>query len=201
MAGWSIRTFADMPEVTAIVVATEPAWLERMNELCERLAAGRTVRVVAGGATRQESVRNALSAVPAECDGTFVHDGARPLIAVEDVRAGMRAVGDRRAAVLAALIVDTVKVVDANGRIERTLDRANLRGAQTPQFARTADLRRAHRRAAETGESATDDATLLEAIGIDVYAIAPLGENFKVTVPADARRAETVLTERQRSCG
>jgi 2-C-methyl-D-erythritol 4-phosphate cytidylyltransferase len=201
MAGWSIRTFADMPEVTAIVVATEPAWLERMNELCERLAAGRTVRVVAGGATRQESVRNALSAVPAECDGTFVHDGARPLIAVEDVRAGMRAVGDRRAAVLAAPIVDTVKVVDANGRIERTLDRANLRGAQTPQFARTADLRRAHRRAAETEESATDDAMLLEAIGIDVYAIAPLGENFKVTVPADARRAETVLTERQRSCG
>jgi 2-C-methyl-D-erythritol 4-phosphate cytidylyltransferase len=200
MAGWSIRTFASMPEVAALVVATEPAWIDRMHELCGRVAAGSTVLVVAGGATRQESVRNALARVPDSCGGTFVHDGARPLIDARDVRAGMRAVGIGRAAVLAAPIVDTVKVVDRNGRIERTIDRSNLRGAQTPQFARTEDLRRAHANAPGTHE-ATDDAMLLEAIGIDVYAIAPQGENFKVTVAEDARRAEAVLSQRAPTCG
>jgi|HubBroStandDraft_5_1064220.scaffolds.fasta_scaffold63584_2 2-C-methyl-D-erythritol 4-phosphate cytidylyltransferase len=200
MAGWSIRTFASMPEVAAIIVATEPEWLDRMNELCRQVAGGSSVVVVAGGATRRESVNNALACVPDSCGGTFVHDGARPLIDAHDVRAGMRAVGIGRAAVLAAPIVDTVKVVDGSGRIERTIDRANLRGAQTPQFARTGDLRRAHANASETQE-ATDDAMLLEAIGIDVYAIAPQGENFKVTVPADAHRAEAVLSQRAPACG
>jgi 2-C-methyl-D-erythritol 4-phosphate cytidylyltransferase len=200
MAGWSIRTFASMPEVTALIVATEPAWIEAMRELCDRVAGGANATVVAGGATRQESVRNALAHVPDSCDGTFVHDGARPLIDADDVRAGMRAVHDGRAAVLAAPIVDTVKIVDANGRIERTIDRANLRGAQTPQFARTADLRRAHEKVPRAQE-ATDDAMLLEAIGVDVFAIAPQCENFKVTVPADALRAEAVLVQRTASCG
>jgi 2-C-methyl-D-erythritol 4-phosphate cytidylyltransferase len=200
MAGWSIRTFASMPEVTALVVATEPVWLERMRELCERVAPHTNVCVVAGGATRQESVRNALARVPDSCQGTFVHDGARPLIDAQDVRAGMRAVGEGRAAVLAAPIVDTVKIVDAEGRIERTIDRTNLRGAQTPQFARTVDLRRAHA-GASMSQEATDDAMLLEAIGIDVFAVAPQGENFKVTVPSDARRAEAVLSQRTASCG
>ncbi|HEY1429010.1 MAG TPA: 2-C-methyl-D-erythritol 4-phosphate cytidylyltransferase [Candidatus Tumulicola sp.] len=201
MAGWSVRTFAEMPEVYALIVATEPVWLERMTELCAQLASARTVHVVAGGATRQQSVGNALAVVPPECDGTFVHDGARPLIAAADVRAGMQAVREGRASVLAAPIVDTVKVVSGEGRIERTIDRANLRGAQTPQFALTADLRRAHARALEAGVTATDESMLLEAIGIEVYAIEPQGENFKVTVPADARRAETVLTERRQTCG
>jgi 2-C-methyl-D-erythritol 4-phosphate cytidylyltransferase len=200
MAGWSIRTFASMPEVTALVVATEPTWVDRMSELCRRVAGKTSVVVVSGGSTRQESVRNALARVPDSCDGTFVHDGARPLIDADDVRAGMRAVGIGRAAVLAAPIVDTVKVVDPDGRIERTIDRANLRGAQTPQFARTDDLRRAHAKATGTQE-VTDDAMLLEAIGIDVYAIAPQGENFKVTVPGDARRAEAVLSQRAPACG
>jgi 2-C-methyl-D-erythritol 4-phosphate cytidylyltransferase len=201
MAGWSIRTFAGMPEVAAVVVATETEWLERMRELCGRLAGDKEVRVVAGGATRQESVRRALAVVPEQCDGTFVHDGARPLICADDVREGMRAVSDRRASLLAGPIVDTVKVVDSEGRIVQTLDRASLRGAQTPQFARTDDLRRAHERANETGALATDDAMLLEAIGLDVVAIAPRRENFKVTVPSDALRAEAVLAERQRTCG
>ena len=93
-----------------------------------------------------------------------------------------------------------MKVVDPQGRIERTIDRANLRAAQTPQFARTEDLRRAHASAPATQE-ATDDAMLLEAIGVDVYAVEPQAENFKVTVAADAQRAEALLSQRAPACG
>jgi 2-C-methyl-D-erythritol 4-phosphate cytidylyltransferase len=200
MAGWSIETFAGMPEVAAVVVATEPACLDRMRELCDRIAADRDVRIVAGGATRQQSVYRALEAVPANCDGVFVHDGARPLIRAEDVRAGMRMVRPGRGSLLASPVVDTVKVIDESGRIVQTLDRERLRAAQTPQFACSDDLRRAHRHALENALEATDDAMLLEAIGLDVFAVVASDENFKVTVPADASRAATVLSERRRSC-
>ncbi len=197
MVGWSIRTFAGMDEVTELVVATEPESIEPMRELALRVAPGCTPRVVRGGATRQESVSQGLEAVSSECDAVFVHDGARPLITGEDVRAGMREVRAGRAALLAAPVVDTIKQVEPQSlRVVATLDRATLWAAQTPQFALTADLRAAHERARREGIEVTDDAALLERIGIEVIAVRPSGENFKVTLPEDVARAQVILHER-----
>jgi 2-C-methyl-D-erythritol 4-phosphate cytidylyltransferase len=154
-------------------------------------------RVVCGGPTRQESVREGLQALPAECDAVLVHDGARPLVCAGDVRAGMREVGEGRAALLAAPLVDTIKVVTPGSmRVTGTLDRATLWAAQTPQFAMAADLRRAHERASVDGINATDDAMLLERIGVEVVAVPASAENFKVTLPQDVARAATILRER-----
>jgi hypothetical protein len=89
-----------------------------------------------------------------------------------------------------------VKVVDATGKVTRTLDRGELWAAQTPQFATARDLRRAHAEALRHGQPATDDAALLERAGLDVVVVEGAADNFKVTVPNDLTRAEALLRER-----
>jgi 2-C-methyl-D-erythritol 4-phosphate cytidylyltransferase len=197
MVGWSIRTFARMPEVDEIVIATEIEWLDRMRELSAIAAPQRTVVVVAGGESRQASVFAGVRAVSERCDAAFVHDGARPLVREDDVRAGMAEVRAGRAALLAAPVVDTIKVVDTATRtVRETLDRSRLWAAQTPQFALRADLLRAHERAVADGIEVTDDAAVLERIGIEVVVVPATTENFKVTLPEDVARAEAFLRER-----
>jgi len=197
MAGWSLRTFAGMPEISEIVVATEREWIERMRELSSAIAPQRKVVVVAGGASRQASVFAGLRALSHECDAVLVHDGARPLVRDADVRAGMAEVRAGRGALLAAPVVDTIKVVDRSSRgVRETLDRASLWAAQTPQFAMRIDLVRAHERAAAEGVEATDDAGLLERAGVEVVVVPATAENFKVTLPEDVARAEAFLRER-----
>ncbi len=156
------------PEFDDLVIATEPenraivraAGAPSSPRACEHAS-------LPGGATRQESVARALAAVPAHCDAVFVHDGARPLVAADDVRAGMAATQPGVGALLAAPVVDTIKVV-ADRRAHASCGRSSasrLWAAQTPQFAMLADLRDAHARARRDGFAATDDATLLERAG------------------------------------
>jgi 2-C-methyl-D-erythritol 4-phosphate cytidylyltransferase len=196
MVGWSIRTFAAMPEIAELVVATESETVEPMRALCARLAPALSARVVRGGATRQQSVYEGLGAVSSACDAVLVHDGARPLVTAQDVRAGMREVRLGRACLLAAPVVDTIKTVDIESRrVTATLDRRLLWAAQTPQFARTAELRAAHERARREGFEATDDATLLEHEGIAIVIVPSTSENFKVTHDADVARAAVLLEQ------
>ena len=197
MVGWSIQTFASMPEIAEIVVATEPESLEPIRDLFVRLAPKHEARVVRGGATRQESVYNGLRAVSETCDAVFVHDGARPLVSVDDVRAGMKEVAVGRASLLAAPVVDTIKSVDPESlQVRLTLDRRSLWAAETPQFARSGELLAAHESARREGFEATDDAALLERSGVAVVVVSSTNENFKVTRPADVVRAAAILQAR-----
>jgi 2-C-methyl-D-erythritol 4-phosphate cytidylyltransferase len=197
MVGWSIQTFAAMSEVARLVVATESELIDEMRGLLARFAPECPSTVVMGGPTRQASVYEGLKAVSPECDAVFVHDGARPLVRAPDVRAGMREVRAARAAVLGAQVVDTVKIVEPRTRrVAETLDRRLLWAAQTPQFALTTEMRRAHEQALRDGFGATDDAVLLERIGIEVVVVPSTGENFKVTLPEDMTRAEAILRGR-----
>ena len=197
MVGWSMLCFASLPEVAELIVVTEPEWIEKMQALAAELAPGRTVTAVRGGASRQQSVAAGVRAVSSRCRAAFVHDGARPLVRAQDVRAGMQAVRAGRASLLAVPVVDTVKAVDpATHAVVETLDRRRLWAAQTPQFATIDDLRRAHEGAERDGVDATDDAALLERIGVEVVVVPASSENFKVTHPEDVVRAESVLQAR-----
>jgi 2-C-methyl-D-erythritol 4-phosphate cytidylyltransferase len=197
LAGWSIRTFAGISEIEDLVVVTEGEWIEAMQGVITQLAPRVAWQVVGGGASRQQSVFAGLRALPERCEAVLVHDGARPLVRAQDVRMGMREVRPGRGAVLAAPVVDTIKVVDPDSMVvTRTLDRGTLWGAQTPQFAMVKDLRRAHDDANEAGVETTDDTALLERIGIEVIAVPSSTENFKVTLPEDLIRAEALLRVR-----
>lgn len=190
MLAWSLETFASMDEIGALVVVTEPQWLDAVGALLREIAPRCEHRVVRGGATRQASVRCGLDALPALCEAVFVHDGARPLVRAGDVRAGMQHVRAGRGAVLGAKVVDTIKVVDPQTmRVKTTLDRDELWAAQTPQFAMRGELLRAHEHAEREGLEATDDVALLEAIGVEVVVVPASAENFKVTHPGDVARA------------
>jgi 2-C-methyl-D-erythritol 4-phosphate cytidylyltransferase len=197
LVAWSVETLAAMPEIVELVVVTESEFIDRMVRAVAPAARVLTPHVVAGGATRQESVRLGLAALPAHCAGILVHDGARPLVRAHEIRAGMRVVRPGRGSLLAAPVIDTIKVVDGDRNVTRTLDRATLWAAQTPQFAAGRDLRRVHADALRLGwPDATDDAALLERGGVDVTVVPASAENFKVTLPGDLLRAETIVRAR-----
>ena len=197
MVAWSVDAFAAMPEISELVVVTEPELIERVEAVVHPRVSGATVRVVPGGADRQASVRNGLDAFSPEVSAVLVHDGARPLLLTSDVRAGMRPVRPGTATLLATPVIDTIKVADGDGKVIRTLDRATLWAAQTPQFATAKDLGRAHADALRNGlPAATDDAALLERAGLDVVIVEGGAENFKVTLPHDLVRAEALLQQR-----
>jgi 2-C-methyl-D-erythritol 4-phosphate cytidylyltransferase len=197
MVAWSIETFASMPEISELVIVTEPEFVERIEALAHPLVRHATLQVVRGGDDRQASVHKGIEALTDDVAAILVHDGARPLVASNDVRAGMRPVRPGTAALLGTPVIDTVKVAGADGKVTRTLDRGTLWSAQTPQFATARDLRRAHADAVRTGAPpATDDAALLERAGLDVLIVEGSPENFKVTLPIDLVRAEALLRER-----
>jgi 2-C-methyl-D-erythritol 4-phosphate cytidylyltransferase len=197
MLAWSVEVFASMPEISDIAIVTEREFIEDVQDVALGLVRSASLAVVAGGADRQASAANGIAALPEHCAGILVHDGARPFVRAADVRAGMRAVRPGVSALLAAPVVDTIKVVDERLKVTRTLDRAALWSAQTPQFATARDMRAAHAEAVRHDwPRATDDAALLERSGNDVVVVESPVENMKVTHPADLVRAELIAQER-----
>lgn len=197
MIAWSIQTFAAMPEISDIVVVTEAEWLDQVCEVARRAAASKTCVAVAGGATRQSSAYAGLTAVPARCECVFVHDGARPLVEAREVRAGMEPVREGHASLLAIPVVDTIKAALPQSRIvAHTLERSTLWAAQTPQFATAADMIAAHQAGLRDAVDATDDAMLLERVGVQVHIVQGSVENFKVTLPEDRARADHAMRAR-----
>ena len=159
--------------------------LDVLREVCDRVVVAVPPDFVAGGTTRSESVRNALDAAP-EASIFVVHDAARPLVTVELVRRCLDGLEGVDGVIAAVPVTDTVKEVE-DGEVIRTPDRGRLWAAQTPQVFRADVLRRA------SGADATDDASLVEAVGGRVRVVEGMPENFKVTSPLDVRVAEMLL--------
>ena len=187
----SLRPFLREPRVVAVVVALgaedaahPPAWL---TELDDRVA------VVSGGASRGDSVRMAIAALPDDVDVIAVHDAARPLVTDSVVSACIDEAASGRGAVAGSPAIDTMKRVDRDGVIVATPDRAELWHAHTPQVF-PADLLRAAYTAYDG--AATDDAALVENAGGRVRMIDDGGWNLKVTRPGDVAVAEAIVRER-----
>ncbi|MGW9631593.1 2-C-methyl-D-erythritol 4-phosphate cytidylyltransferase [Agromyces sp. NPDC055520] len=158
-------------------------------------AASAALDVVAGGATRQESVANGLAALPGPIETVLVHDAARalaPALLFDEVAGAVRA--RRRGIVPALSVVDTVKRVSADGRVLETVDRSTLRAVQTPQGFPRASLDHAY---ATAHGDFTDDAALAASTGLIVDVVPGDVRAFKITVPADLHRAEQLVAERE----
>jgi len=151
--------------------------------------AGCRVRIVTGGAHRAASVRAALCAVP-DAEVVLVHDAARCLTPVSVIQAVAQAVlAGQRAVVPVLPVADTIKQVDSDGRVLGTVDRAALRVVQTPQGFAGDLLRRAHQAPCAP---VTDDAGLVEALGVTVATLPGHPHAFKITTPFDLAVAEVV---------
>jgi 2-C-methyl-D-erythritol 4-phosphate cytidylyltransferase len=185
----AIRRVAACPAVGVIVVAAPP---DQVTDVRELLAPVAQVIVVPGGATRQRSVSNALAAVPDSFDVVLVHDAARALAPPQLVAAVADAVRAGHDAVIPVLpVIDTIKEVSSTSDVLGTVDRSVLRAVQTPQGFRRQVLVAAH--AAGVADDATDDAGLVEKLGVRVSCVPGSDYAIKITRPLDLAIAELLL--------
>lgn len=193
MLAWTVSRFEEAASIDDITVVVAEEYLEYTGT--NILGSGefhKVRRIVTGGKTRRESVLNGLEKVGTSSDLVAIHDGARPMVAPGDIDAVVRTATDHGAAILASKATDTIKRAEGTS-IFATLDRTNLYLAQTPQvFPREAILE-AHRRAAEADQDFTDDASMLEAVGVRVILVEPTAPNIKVTTPQDVTIVEALL--------
>jgi 2-C-methyl-D-erythritol 4-phosphate cytidylyltransferase len=197
MVAHAVRTLAAGP-VDLVVVAVPPGTADDVWAALAGAHDGAGLAVVDGGASRGDSVRRALTALPDSVEVVLVHDAARPLVPAYLVELVVAAVEGGADAVVPGLpVTDTVKAVDDQGAVVATVDRAGLRSVQTPQGFRRSVLASAY---AETGApEATDDAALVERVGGRVLLVPGAAEAFKVTTPQDLVLAEALLARRSAS--
>lgn len=187
----SLQAFQSIPEVAMVVcvlpkqyAGDPPPWIFQSDP--ERML------ISVGGKTRAESVSNGLEDLPAECTTVLIHDAARPLVSVPMIRRVMDEAKKGHGAIAALPVVDTLKRVDADGRIVETVSREMLWRAQTPQGFPRDVIVQAHAEAKRAGwhAEATDDAALCERLGIPVHVVRGSERALKVTEAADFARAE-----------
>lgn len=192
---WSLEKFSSSGEVDELIIVAHADEVENVRRLTSEAGGLLPFTVVAGGDTRQHSVSNALAAVKEACDIVLVHDAARPLVEVGTIREVIAEARRSGAAIAAVKAKDTIKEVGAGGVISGTPERSSLWAAQTPQAFRAELLREAYRRAEADDVTATDDAALVERIGVPVRIVTGTYENIKVTTPSDMKIAEALLKD------
>ena len=192
----SVQTFMARADVGMVVcvlpqqyAGDPPPWLFQCD--ADRLL------VSIGGRTRGESVANGLDDLPDEAEIVLVHDAARPLVDADTIERVVASVRDGVSTIAALPVVDTLKEVSSDGRVVRTIERAGLWRAQTPQGFPRRVIVDAHRRARAERISATDDAALCERLGIPVRVVRGSERALKVTEPADFARLEALTAVRE----
>ena len=177
---------AALAPVAELIIVTAPSGFEdKFKELLSD-----QVTVITGGVLRSDSIRIALEKIPANYEYVLVHDAARAIASTELAKNIVAELAKGEQAVIPALdVVDTIKEVDASGYVRSTPDRSTLRAVQTPQGFVKSVLAHAH----SSAEDATDDAALVEAIGIKVKVIAGEERALKITTKSDLARAVQIL--------
>jgi 2-C-methyl-D-erythritol 4-phosphate cytidylyltransferase len=198
----SLRAFASVERVTAIYVAARKPDMDRVQAQVTEYGFADRVRVVEGGANRQESVAHALAALAAEPDDiVLVHDAVRPLIDAATIDRTIDAVAQHGAAIVGMPAVDTIKQVErtAHGAlVTSTIPREFVVLAQTPQGFRYGLLQQAFAEALADGFVGTDEASVVERAGLPVAVVPGTQVNLKITQPGDLELAEFYLRQRNR---
>ena len=195
MLVYAVKALAASPVVEVVVVAAPSDYRDDVGSLLQPQEFSAEVFVVAGGESRSESVARALIALPDDVDVVLVHDAARPLVPPEVITNVVAAVRDGHAAVVPVVpLVDTIRTVSGDASLAATVSRDSLRAVQTPQGFTRDVLQRAH---AEVDAPVTDDAGMVERLGIAVHAVDGHEDAFKVTRPLDVVLAEALIEHRR----
>jgi 2-C-methyl-D-erythritol 4-phosphate cytidylyltransferase len=164
------------------------------TEMVEKYNLTKVVKVVAGGNRRQDSVRMGIEASEGRCEIVLIHDGVRPFIDEPLIERVVAAATMHRAVIAALPAKETVKEVDENGFVVTTYDRKSVWSVQTPQAFRYEDILKGHRLALEQGwGEVTDDALLIERMGIPIKVVQGSESNIKITTPLDFELADFLL--------
>ncbi len=177
------------------IIGQSDDW-EDFKTILHSLSLTKPVHFIRGGITRQESVYNGLQGLPIEAEHVLIHDGARCLATPDLFDRCSEALQTCTGFIAAIAVKDTIKVVDAQGVIESTPDRANLWAAQTPQGFSVPLLKECHEKGKQNGWEVTDDAALFEQCGLPVKIVLGEETNLKVTTPVDLAIAQFILQQR-----
>ena len=192
----TVRALESSPLIEEIVVVTRPDLIVPVAQLCKDYGFSKVTKVVAGGATRLESVRQGTLELTRNPELIAVHDGARPFVTQEVIEAAVRRAQEYGAAAPAVEVTDTVKRVDESGLTAGSVDRASLRAVQTPQVFEEGLLRAALQKALDDGAEVTDDCTVVERLGMKVALTPGDRLNIKLTTPEDLILARSILEGR-----
>lgn len=195
----TLALFQDCPEVDEIILVIRTAQIVRAQELVRERGFTKVKAVTAGGEVRQDSVRNGLAKLSPGCEIVVIHDGARPLVTQEIIASSIKAALKDGAAIAAVPVIDTIKSSPDGQFVSSTLERKQLYAIQTPQtFARNV-IESAYERAYADHYFGTDDASLVERLGMPVRIISGSYENVKITTPTDIIIAEAIMERSQKS--
>ena len=188
----SLQTFQQRADVAMVVcvlphsyAGDPPPWIFQCD--VERML------ISVGGKERSESVQNGIEDLPDECRIVLIHDAARPLVSPAMIDRVVVEARKGHGAIAALQVVDTLKEVDATGSIVKTIERANLWRAQTPQGFPREMIERAHREARAAGVTATDDAALCERLNLPVVVVRGSERALKVTEDGDFARVDALF--------
>ncbi|WP_425805449.1 2-C-methyl-D-erythritol 4-phosphate cytidylyltransferase [Desulfitobacterium sp. Sab5] len=192
----SLKLFEDSSNVSEIVVVGSAEDLPKIKELVSKYQFTKVSHVTLGGKERQESVYAGVRALSPAIQRVAVHDGARPLLTLDQLNRFFTEAEKYRAAIMVVPVKDTIKRVDEEGQVLETPPRESLRAVQTPQVFERELLELAHRRCIDEGFLGTDDASLVEWLGEPVHVLEGSLENIKMTTPEDLWLAESILKKR-----
>lgn len=190
----TLRQFERSREINEIVTVLPAEQTDSFLSLAKEFGLQKPMRVVAGGETRAQSVARGLALV-GQAEIVAVHDGVRPFVSPDEIDQVVNAARTTGAAILVAPVTDTIKEIEAD-RVIRTLPRADLRRALTPQCFRLELLKRAYQTLSEieVANEVTDDSLLVERLGVEVVAIEGSSRNIKITQEEDLALAEALLS-------
>ncbi|MBF0485299.1 MAG: 2-C-methyl-D-erythritol 4-phosphate cytidylyltransferase [Candidatus Omnitrophica bacterium] len=187
----TIEVFEACEAVDSIILVVHPDYRKDYEDVVKKTDFKKTVLIVEGGETRTQSVRNGLGALDKDTTCVMIHDGVRPCITRDVIERGLKEIKDEKALVAAVGVKPTLKVVDPQTRlVTETLDRSLVWEIQTPQIFERGLLERAYRK---DTEGATDDAALVERLGVKVKVFLGDYQNIKITTPEDMLIAEAFL--------
>ena len=156
-----------------------------LKEVIEKYKFRKVSQIVPGGKRRQESVKNGIDALPKDTDIVAIHDGVRPFVTKAMIEDSIHSAVRYGAVVLAMPVKDTIKMANPDGTVLKTLDRESLWQVQTPQTFQINIIKEAYYRATEDGSMGTDDASLVERLGVKIHILPGSYTNIKITTPED----------------
>lgn len=180
----TLLTFEKCPEIKNIILVVRAEDIFSLQMLAEKYSISKLSDIVCGGATRQESVLKGFSRLDESDTAVLIHDGARPLITQEIISSVVKALDNYTAVTCAVKVKDTVKQIDESGKVIKTLNRDTLVAVQTPQGVRVKEYLDAVEKIGDVS-SFTDDTSIMETAGYEVYAVEGSYKNIKITTPED----------------
>ncbi len=191
---YTLRELEECPLINEVVLIVEQGEIEHAREtVVDAFRLTKVSAILAGGQKRQDSVWEGLKTVQDDCELVMVHDGVRPFISQEILARAVQEALDCGASIVGVPAKDTVKLVSAQKQVVETPDRKTVFMVQTPQTFKRTILLKAYRQAMQDGLYATDEATLVERLGVPIKVVEGSYENIKITTPEDLVVGEMIL--------